>query len=78
VNASRIGCVGFCMGDGLSLLFACRNRDLAAAVVFYGRNPSPIDQVKNISFPILCNYAGADMAMMELDTNLLKEMLNRA
>jgi carboxymethylenebutenolidase len=77
VNVNRVGCVGFCMGGGLSLLFACRNKDLAAAVVFYGRNPSPIDQVKNINCPVLCNYAGADMAMTESDINLLKETLTR-
>jgi carboxymethylenebutenolidase len=77
VKANRIGDIGFCMGGGVSLLFACRNKDLAAAVVFYGRNPSPIDQVKNISCPVLCNYAGADMAMKESDINLLKETLTR-
>jgi carboxymethylenebutenolidase len=77
VKANRIGDIGFCMGGGVSLLFACRNRDLEATVVFYGRNPSPIDQVKNINCPILCSYAGADMAMTESDINLLKEMLTR-
>jgi carboxymethylenebutenolidase len=77
VKANRIGDIGFCMGGGVSLLFACRNKDLAAAVVFYCRNPSPIEQVKNINCPILCNYAGADMAMKESDINLLKETLTR-
>jgi len=77
VNSNRIGSIGFCMGGGLSLLFACRNKDLAAAAVFYGRNPSPIDQVKNINCPGLGNYAGADMAMTESDINLLKETLTK-
>jgi carboxymethylenebutenolidase len=77
VNPKRIGCVGFCMGGGLSLLFACHNKDLAAAVVFYGRNPSPIDQVKKINCPVLCNYAGADYGITETDINLLKETLTK-
>ena len=77
VNPKRIGSIGFCMGGGLSLLLACRNNRLAAAVVFYGRNPSPIDQVKSINCPILCNYAGADMAITEADINLLKETLTK-
>jgi carboxymethylenebutenolidase len=75
VNQESIGSVGFCMGGGLSLLFACHNENLGAAVVFYGRNPSPIDLVKNIRCPILCNYAGADIAITESDINLLKQTL---
>lgn len=77
VHPKNIGSIGFCMGGGLSLLLACRNKDLAAAVVFYGRNPSPIDLVKNIKCPILGNYAGADMAISESDINLLKETLTK-
>ena len=77
VNQSRIGSVGFCMGGGLSLLLACHNRELAAAVIFYGRNPSPIDLVKNLNCPILGNYAGADLAITESDINLLKQTLTK-
>ena len=77
VNPKSIGSIGFCMGGGLSLLLACRKNELAAAVVFYGRNPSPIDQVKNIQCPILGNYAGADMAITESDINLLKQTLRK-
>jgi carboxymethylenebutenolidase len=69
VQPRRIGSIGFCMGGGLSLL--------EAAVVFYGRNPSPIDLVKNIQCPILGNYAGADMAIKEADINLLKETMTK-
>jgi carboxymethylenebutenolidase len=77
VNPRGIGSVGFCMGGGLSLLLACHNPELAAAIVFYGRNPSPIDLVKNIQCPILCNYAGADMGILESDINLLKQTLSK-
>ena len=74
-NSKRIGSIGFCMGGGLSLLLACHNLKLAAAVIFYGRNPSPIDLVQNVACPILGNYAGADQGITEADVNLLKETL---
>lgn len=77
VNPNRVGSVGFCMGGGLSLLLACHNRELAAPVIFYGRNPSPIELVKNLQCPILGNYAGADMAITESDINLLKQTLTK-
>jgi carboxymethylenebutenolidase len=77
VNPKRIGSIGFCMGGGLSLLLACHNRELEAAAVFYGRNPSPIDRVKDIQCPILGNYAGADMAITESDIDLLKQTLTK-
>lgn len=75
VNPKHIGSIGFCMGGGLSLLLACHNKELAAAVVFYGRNPSPIDRLKDIQCPVLGNYAGADMAITESDINLLKQTM---
>jgi carboxymethylenebutenolidase len=62
---------------GLSLRLACENRELAAAVVFYGRNPSPIDHVKSITCPILVNYAGEDRGITEADVNLLRETLEK-
>ena len=77
VNPNRVGSVGFCMGGGLSLLLACHNRELAGPVIFYGRNPSPIELVKNLQCPILGNYAGADMAITESDINLLKQTLTK-
>jgi carboxymethylenebutenolidase len=77
VNPKGIGSIGFCMGGGLSLLLACHNKELAAAAVFYGRNPTPIDRVKTIQCPILGNYAGADMAITESDINLLKQTLTK-
>jgi carboxymethylenebutenolidase len=77
VNPTRVGSIGFCMGGGFSLLFACHNKKLTAAAVFYGRNPTPIDSVKNISCPILANYAGTDMVISKSDINLLNETMTK-
>ncbi len=77
VKSNRIGSVGYCMGGGLSLKLACENKELAAAVVFYGRNPSPIDLVKNIKCPLMGNYAGEDKGITEADVNLLRDILKK-
>jgi dienelactone hydrolase len=53
------------------------SRIKSAAVIFYGRSPSPIELVKNLQCPILGNYAGADMAITESDINLLKQTLTK-
>jgi len=40
-----------CWGGGQSLNFATKCKDLNAAVVYYGRNPDPLDSVANIPAP---------------------------
>jgi carboxymethylenebutenolidase len=60
----KIGVVGYCWGGGQSLNFATKCKDLNAAVVYYGRNPDPLDQVQNIPCPVMGNYAGDDPNIM--------------
>jgi carboxymethylenebutenolidase len=54
-----IGAVGFCFGGGIVNAMAVRFPDLAAAVPFYGRQPSAADTAK-IKAPLLIHYAGED------------------
>jgi carboxymethylenebutenolidase len=54
-----IGAVGFCFGGGVVNAMAVRFSDLAAAVPFYGQQPSADDTAK-IKAPLLIHYAGED------------------
>jgi carboxymethylenebutenolidase len=54
-----IGAVGFCFGGGIVNTMAVRIPDLAAAVPFYGEQPSAADTAR-IKAPLLIHYAGLD------------------
>jgi len=55
----KIGVVGFCFGGTVANKLAVRLPDLAAAVPFYGRQPSAEDAAK-IKAPLLLHYASLD------------------
>jgi carboxymethylenebutenolidase len=55
----KIGAVGFCVGGTIVNTMAVRFPDLAAAVPFYGGQPSAADTAK-IKAPLLIQYAGLD------------------
>lgn len=55
----HVGAVGFCFGGGIVNTMAVRIPDLAAAVPFYGAQPSAADTAK-IKAPLLIHYAGLD------------------
>ena len=60
VKADRIGVIGYCWGGGNSLLMATKVKDLRTAVVYYGPNPANIDEVANITGPLLGIYGEED------------------
>ena len=55
----KVGITGFCYGGGVSHAAAVAYPELAAAVPFYGRQPSPEDAVK-IQAPLLIHFAETD------------------
>jgi carboxymethylenebutenolidase len=57
--SGTIGAVGFCFGGTIVNLLAVRFPDLAAAVPFYGTQPTAADTAK-IKAPLLIHYADHD------------------
>ena len=55
----KVGVVGFCYGGGIANFLATRVPDLAAAVPFYGAQPSAEDAAR-IKAPLMLHYAEKD------------------
>ena len=60
----KVGVVGFCFGGYIANMMAVRIPDLAAAVPFYGTQPSAEDVAK-IKAPLLIHYAALDTRVNE-------------
>jgi carboxymethylenebutenolidase len=58
-KGQRIGCVGFCMGGGLSALLACEEGEVSGAAVFYGNSP-PAEKIPRINCPLIAFYGAKD------------------
>ncbi|TDT39565.1 carboxymethylenebutenolidase [Maribacter spongiicola] len=54
----KIGVVGFCFGGWISNMMAVKVPDLAAAVPFYGGQPT--EGIENINASLMLQYAGLD------------------
>jgi len=81
----RIGVTGFCRGGLYTLLFAARNRNIRAAVPWYGqikpaktpgvRTAGPIDVAAQITAPVLGLYGEADAGIPVADVKELESAL---
>lgn len=74
VKDGAIGATGFCLGGGLVFQLATR-ADIAATVVFYGTNPEPLENVKNIKGAVMGLYAGEDVRVNAGLSDLIAEFV---
>jgi carboxymethylenebutenolidase len=61
VDQQRVGAIGFCMGGGFAVAWACTDDRLKAIAPFYASNPRPIDAVKR-SCPVVGSYPEKDFS----------------
>jgi carboxymethylenebutenolidase len=59
VDAQRLGAVGFCMGGGFAIAWACTDSRLKAIAPFYGVNPRPLDVTSRLC-PVVGSYPEQD------------------
>ena len=59
VDAQRMGAIGFCMGGGFAIAWACTDSRLKAIAPFYASNPRPLEVVKRLC-PVVGSYPGQD------------------
>ena len=59
VRRDRVGAMGFCFGGSIVWLLAVRNKEIRAAVPFYGSAP-PLEEVANLNIPVLGIYGAED------------------
>ena len=59
VDAQRMGAIGFCMGGGFAVAWACTDSRLKAIAPFYATNPRPLDVVSRLC-PVVGSYPGKD------------------
>lgn len=72
VDAKRLGAIGFCMGGGYALAWACTDGRLKATAPYYGVNPRPLSALAR-SCPVVGSYPEMDFtarSARKLDSEL--------
>jgi len=59
VDGGRLGAIGFCMGGGSAIAWACTEERLQVVTPFYGMNLRPLDAVYR-ACPVVGSYPEKD------------------
>jgi carboxymethylenebutenolidase len=59
VDPLHLGAVGFCLGGGFAIAWACTDSRLKAIAPFYGSNPRPLDVTRRLC-PVVGSYPEKD------------------
>jgi carboxymethylenebutenolidase len=80
-DLKRLGATGFCWGGRITWLYAERNPQLKAAVVWYGRvvgaknamtPENPLDRVAHLTVPVLGLFGGQDPSIPQASLDQMK------
>jgi carboxymethylenebutenolidase len=86
-NTGKLGITGYCRGGRTTWMYSAHNKNLDAAVAFYGppEGPTspqmpkqPIDIVKDVKCPVLGLYGGADAGISVASITKMEQALDAA
>jgi len=78
-GVGKVGCVGFCMGGGLTLATALRpSSNVDAAHVYYGGGMPDGAALSQIRVPVMGSYGGEDQSIPAAKVDELRDALTKA